>query len=136
MATLKPNMYVRTEYGIFKIIRIIKDLGYNEREKRVLELDRNIPELDYNYKFYKDESIFKNAKFSSNLIDLIKAGDYVNELPVEDYYTRYDEEKDDYIKIGIVTLEDYWKGTFTSVEDIKSIVTKEQFDSMKYEVGE
>lgn len=75
-------------------------------------------------------------KVSHNIINLIEAGDYVNELPVEDYYTRYDEEKDDYIKIGIITLEDYWKGTFTSVEDIKSIVTREQFSAMEYRLGD
>lgn len=117
---IKEGMCVRTEYGIFKIRKITKDLGYNERDKRVLELDRNIPELDYNYKFYKDESIFKNAKFSSNLIDLIKVGDYVNGVEVIE------------IKNNKIYFNDYLE----EPENIESIVTKEQFDSMKYEVGE
>lgn len=121
---LKDGMYVRTEYGIFKIRKITKDLGYSARDKRVLELDRNIPELDYNYKFYKDESIFKNAKFSSNLIDLIKVGDYVNGLKVD---KKYEDRVVINTRDDIIVWFEY---------QIKSIVTKEQFDSMKYEVGE
>ena len=76
------------------------------------------------------------TKASYDIIDLIELGDYVNELPVEAYYTRYDEEKDDYIKIGIITLEDYCKGTFTSVEEIKTIATKEQFSQIQYRIGD
>lgn len=75
-------------------------------------------------------------KKSENIIDILEVGDYVNDLPIEDYYTRYDEEKDDFVNIGVITLEDYWKGTFTSVEDIKSIVTKEAFKSMEYMLGD
>ena len=133
---IEPNMYVRTKCGnIFKIIggnadNWEIDIDYSKLEQTEeywLELYR----YNDNYSFFDDKNIIKS---SFNIIDLIESGDYVNELPVEDYYTRYDEEKDDYIKIGIVTLEDYWKGTFTSVEDIKSIVTKEQFLAMEYKV--
>ena len=128
---LEPNMYVRTKCGyICKIINIIININ-----------DFREPSMKYGVEasylkdimFIGDDDILKA---SNNIIDLIEVGDYVNKLPVEDYYTRYDEEKDDYIKIGIITLEDYWKGTFTSVEDIKSIVTKEQFSSMEYRLGD
>lgn len=123
---LEEGMYVRTKVGIFKIRKITKDLAYWKHEKRVIKLDRNIPEYNYEFLFYKDESIFKNAKFSSNLIDLIKAGDYVNgkevmaisEFKDGSRYIEFDE--------GKYLCKNY---------QIKSIVTKEQFESMKYEVN-
>ena len=123
---LEPNMYVRT-----KNRGIAKFMGWSAYDENKVAIhtynDGNIeitPVIDKN----------TIIKASHNIIDLIEVGDYVNELPVEAYYTRYDEEKDDYIKIGIITLEDYWKGTFTSVEDIKSIVTKEQLEAIQYVV--
>ena len=123
MDTLKPNMYVRTKDGKIFDCYVSEQMGkpiyYPKRSKTNGYIDWN--------------EVYKK---SENIIDILEVGDYVNELPVEDYYTRYDEEKDDYIKIGIVTLEYYWKGTFTSVEDIKSIVTKEAFESMEYRLGD
>ena len=123
---LEEGMYVRTKVGIFKIRKITKDLAYWKHEKRVIKLDRNIPEYNYKFLFYKDEKIFKGAKFSSNLINLIKAGDYVNGIKVTE------------IKNGKPYHEDYNDPYFSyyfEEKDIKSIVTKEQFESMKYEVN-
>lgn len=119
--TVKEGMYVRTNDG-----KIIKVNSYNPQENNPL------------WETLNGEVRMKGQilKASYNIIDLIEVGDYVNELPVEAYYTRYDEEKDDYIKIGIITLEDYWKGTFTSIEEIKTIVTKEQFSQMQYRIGD
>ena len=134
---LEVGMYVRTKYGIKRITDII--CGQDIRFDNVDGFDEDL----LNYHDY--DGISKNSNTwkeivigepKEKIIELIEVGDYVNELPVEGYYTRYDEEKDDYIKIGIVTLEDYWKGTFTSVEDIKSIVTKETFESMEYKLGD
>ena len=122
---MKVGDYVRTKDGLIRKIVEIDKLIY-------IDKDYISDEPEYHNSLIEEDVI----KSSPNIIDLIEVGDYVNELPVEGYYTRYDEEKDDYIKIGIVTLEDYWKGTFTSVEDIKSIVTKEQFERMQYKVGE
>ena len=124
---LELNMYVRTKWGY--ICKLININDFREPSMRY--------GIEANYlrdvMFIGDEDILKA---SHNIIDLIEVGDYVNELPVEDYYTRYDEEKDDYIKIGIITLEDYWKGTFTSIEDIKSIVTHEQMEQIAYKVSD
>lgn len=116
---LKPNMYVRTKYGIFKIRKITKDLAYRKHEKRVIELDRNIPECHYRFLFYKDESIFKGAKFKDNIIDLIEAGDYVNGEKV-------------YEKNGHLFIGNWWPENI----NIKSIVTREQFEQMQYKVGD
>lgn len=61
------------------------------------------------------------VKHSPNIIDLIEAGDYVNGEPVEEIVIATDE-------FEITTTTEY----LTNVEDIKSIVTKEQFASMEY----
>lgn len=129
---LKSNMYVRTKYGIFKIRKITKDLAYFRREKRVIELDRNIPEYNYRFSFYKDESIFKGAKFKDNIIDLIKPKDIIlgNDgklyqcLKVyKDYVFTYSKNKQG----QTITLVDY---------QIDKVLTKEQFEQMAYKVGE
>lgn len=62
-------------------------------------------------------------KASHNIIDLIEVGDYVNGELVE--YIEVDSYKDYVINSG------YW----CKQKDIKSIVTKEQFESISYEVS-
>ena len=71
----------------------------------------------------------KPIKASNNIIDLIEVGDYVNGHIVYsggkkhfDYILIWDTEKDYYIKAPL------------KVVDIKSIVTKEQFESMSYKI--
>ena len=64
------------------------------------------------------------VKASHNIIDLIEEGDYVNGLPV----TRIcidDETNEKYLNM-FGSISEYGS------EDIKSIVTKEQFESQKY----
>ena len=116
---LEVGMYVRTKYGIFKIRKITKDLAYWKHEKRVIELDRNIPECNYRFSFYKDESIFKDAKFKDKIIKLIEVGDYVNGFPVI-------HKENDILKCGLLVQ--------FKENEIKSIVTKEQFSSMEYKI--
>ena len=84
---------------------------------------------------YKDTYNIKKA--SHNIIDLIEVGDYVNESRV--VYFMIDEEKS--IKQGIdekigVVVEEKWETTKYLTKDIKSIVTKEVFESMSYKVGD
>ena len=122
---LEVGTHVRTKYGIFKIRKITKDLAYWKHEKRVIELDRNIPEYNYRYSFYKDESIFKGAKFKDNIIDLIEVGDYVNGYKVD--FVQNNE---------IIYNHNHPYKLNLFAKGIKSIVTKEQFESMSYKVGE
>lgn len=122
---LCEGMYVRTKYGIFKIRKITKDLAYWKHEKRVLELDRNIPYYNYRFSFYKDESIFKGAKFKDNIIDLIEVGDYVNGNYVEDIGKTF---------VNVATGSNYFQNPTIYEDDIKSIVTKEAFSSVEYRV--
>ena len=72
---------------------------------------------------YDKSQGFHGYKFYDNPIDLIKAGDYVNGLPVA-----HNAKKNGGNIVILINGDAY------NEEDIKSIVTKEQFDSMKYEV--
>lgn len=73
------------------------------------------------------ESFIINA--SDNIIDLIEVGDYVNGKRV------YNISIVDGLKYLDVEVEDYLSDTsFINADQITSIVTKEQFNSVKYEV--
>lgn len=63
----------------------------------------------------------KPIKSSSNIIDLIEVGDYVNGYEVT--------SKDQFLGFGNYD----W---YMTNNEIKSIVTKEQFNSMEYKIGE
>ena len=70
---------------------------------------------------YDKSQGFHGYKFYDNLIDLIEVGDYVNGYRVTYVYPNL-------IKVDST---DIWE---IHPHDIKSIVTKEQFNSVKYEV--
>lgn len=75
---------------------------------------------------YSDNSILNHSK---NIIDLIEVGDYVNGLEVYKGKVASGEEK---LLGGNYII----KGMALEVVKIKSIVTKEQFNSIKYEIKE
>ena len=130
MDTLKPNMYVRTKDGnIFKIIggnvdNWEIDIDYSKLEQTEeywLELYR----YNDNYSFFDNKNVLKA---SHNIIDLIEVGDYVNgeivtKAVLDEIECKYIELNYTYNKRGI------------REKDIKSIVTKEQFESMSYKLG-
>ena len=70
-------------------------------------------------------------KASYNIIDLIEVGDYVNGKLVSKISTDYIFDYSEEIKIIYFSEKDY----IYSTKDIKSIVTKEQFESISYKVG-
>ena len=85
----------------------------------------------------------KFIKSSFNIIDLIEVGDYVNGCYVSNKRSSVNEHLGGHPKgIGIIKCNAYFnQGNYNDCEfkwieekDIKSIVTKEQFESMKYEV--
>ena len=86
---------------------------------RVVKIDNNIYELDKN-EVTTDKYIIGEP--SENIIDLIEPGDYVNGYKVK------------ITNPYMIVLDNY---NFKAIEnkDIKSVVTKEQFNSAKYEVG-
>lgn len=66
-----------------------------------------------------------------------KKGDYVNGSKILGFENEYIKEDDKYVPFGIITENCYLdNNSWLTEKDIKSIVTKEQFESMKYEVGE
>ena len=121
---IQVEEYIRTYDGIIGKILEDEDIGENGVCIDTTFLDDYADET--NFVKYKD---IKSHSF--NIIDLIEEGDYVNgnEIaleapnpdplcdPIYGYFDRYGE------LVGIIENE-----------DIKSIVTKEQFERMKYEV--
>ena len=108
---MKIGDYVRTDIGeIRKVVRVTDDLYV---------LDKDVVFA------HKD----KIKKSSPNIIDLIKVGDYVNGNKIikttEDFAGR---------KIIIYGFDDGKHQVANAIyeEDIKSIVTKEQFESVEY----
>lgn len=112
-------MFVRTKEG--KILKCFKSESMNLPIYYVIGSKTN------GYVEYQDVK-----KASENIIDIVEVGDYVNgklvakneEVITTDniYIGRYLYEKDNSLIGG--------------EEDIKSIATKEQYESMSYKVGE
>lgn len=127
---LKEGMYIRTKYNDFCNMVAI----------------RKIDEIDDDGSFWIDDYIIdtygdeqdklheEDVEFASeDIVNVIKPGDYVNGKKVvfidEDYNVAVDEN-------DITTRDFEGRYEFLTIkkEDIKSIVTKEQFALMEYEV--
>ena len=70
-------------------------------------------------------------KASHNIIDLIEVGDYVNGEKVD-----YIDDCDDAMREYYYDYEDASIDVGHYFEEIKSIVTKEQFSSIEYRLGD
>lgn len=133
---LEEGIYVRTEKGmIAKIISKEDVSGSLHKEEIVFILD------DGNRLALNSRKV---TKLSHNIIDLIEEGDYVNGYKI-DYINSKCETPflrsnqpyrvDNTLYSTLVEKgKDYNQPLHFYNEDIKSIVTKEQFESMKYEV--
>ncbi len=73
-------------------------------------------------------------KSSPNLIDLIEVGDYVNGYLVKDIDYAFDDVVMNKKNARIVPYIDCNKDNY--IDEIKSIVTKEQFSQMEYIIEE
>ena len=129
MEEIKVGEYVRTKKGIIdKVIVDYKGKCNNPNCK-----EKHIScEKDY----YDEKDIVKH---SFNIIDLIEVGDYVNGFEVTQNAEDTPEEQCDgvYHKCIIVKQSfDGVKGWKMIDFDIETIVTKEQFESMEYKVGD
>ena len=124
---LEIGKFIRTPYGIRKIINITKDDGYGKPKVRVIELDRHLnTPYKFDYIFYTDENVIKKCKASYNIIDILEKGDYVNGVEI----INIDDEW--------ITMSDKQVPILKSIANgmIKSIVTHEQMEQMEYKVGE
>lgn len=122
---LKEGMYVRTKLNDFcnlVAIRKIDEIDYEDDNKFWID--------DYIVDTFGDEQNKLSEedvdRASDDITDLITKGDYVNGSPVCDI------KQDENGKTWIYTDSEYKYGY--SKEEIKSVVTKEQFNSVKYEV--
>lgn len=113
---MKVGDYVRTPKGIIaKIINIQEDTGQYFLNGNAVSLESK------NYIADKNITIGENFKHSPNIVDLIEVGDYVNGCPV-----LHKEENE--VVCGLLLRY--------KEENIQNVVTKEQFESMEYKVGE
>ena len=114
---LEEGMYIRTKNGcICQILRTTYSKYLSRNKELCYEIDRPI---NANMELY-DEDIFK---VSHNIIDLIQVGDYVNGWKVL------------YRTDGTKVVDDGYATNLDKIS-VKSIVTKEQMESMSYKVGE
>ena len=115
---LKEDMYVRYTRGM------INDYVPPRIAKIVDCSDNDLVAISNSQVILKSDVI----KVSDDLIDLIEVGDYVN--GVEVIGKEFDNFNKEYLQCGV---GDYVICTF-EVKDIKTILTKEQFESQKYYV--
>ena len=135
---LEAGKWCRTKEGtIFKIIGGNVDMWEIDIDYSYLSKCEN---EDYNsYAYNKNNSLFEDlvVKASYNIIDILEKGDYVNGSKILGFENEYIKEDDKFVPFGIITENCYLNNnSWFTEKDIKSIVTKEQFESMKYEVGE
>lgn len=127
---LEVGMYVRTnKVGI----------------KKIYKIDNNKTKYKYLYKLKNQDGdgcidlgvLCENniIKASYSIIDILEKGDYVNGSKVVNinYDLNYDEDIVESITIFDYSIEG---NDILYNEDIKSIVTKEQFEQTAYKVGE
>lgn len=118
--------YVRTKKGI--IGKIVKEEPFMDTILIFLDNKQGnvtLQNKDGVFKVNHKEDIIKS---SSNIIDLIEVGDFVNYEQVNGGYVL--NKKEDSI--------DTWAILPNSLknEDIKSVITREQMKSLEYKIGE
>lgn len=130
---LAEGMYVRTEYGISKIVNI-----FFEKTGTFIETDNELGNCSmatggkiYNgiYILEEDYKDFVNNNIKENIIDLIQEGDYVNGDKVLFKDTGIAHNQNLVVCLG----NDEERHIYDEV-CVKSILTKEQFESMAYKV--
>lgn len=121
---LREGMYVRTKLNDFCNLVAIRKIEEIDEDDNKFWIDDYIIDGygDLQYKLSEEDV----DKASDDITDLITKGDYVNGSPV------YDINQDESGKTWVYTDSEYKYGY--SKEEIKSIVTKEMFYLVKYEV--
>ena len=121
MEEIKLGEYVRNKDGIIR--RVISIDEHNFYLDKFYYEKNEVEDIYEGYDFMFDSEIVKH---SENIIDLIEEGDYVNGYYVEKVW----EQVNYRMAIDL-------RGSTLGLNDencIKSIVTKEQFNQVKYEV--
>ena len=132
MEQIKVGDYVRTETGHIGKLNKISTYKINNKDKTMYLVD--FGNITYAIS-YKDI-----VKHSPSIIDLIEEGDFVNGFQVMMFDDMYDKETDTYEDgLAIPIYDDAMLDCIEEVRplktvEIKSIVTKEQYEGIKYEV--
>lgn len=108
-AEIQVGEWIRTDWG--KIDKVLQIENIRATKEHLVHSTIDT---------YARESI---TKHSFDIIDLIEEGDYVNG-------TRVDDKTE-----GYIIFSDGCGDIELFASDIKTIVTKEQFESMEYKVG-
>ena len=121
MADININEYVRTDNGEIHKVEDIEDLRIHIKTEKIMFRSW----VDDYYGAHKEDRFI--VKHSPNIIDLIEVGDYVNgeiviDIGERSLYLGYADDNEHYSRISIDESE------------INSIVTKEMFNQVKYEV--
>ena len=133
---LEVGHFIRTIKGIGRIEEITED-----RTKIYFNCDTGLT-ISFIKKDFTQEEMAQYYKHSDNIIDLIEVGDYLNGFKVSKI-ERYDTNT--IIKIGnstfnvlegekIYTPSCDNNNSYEKIEKLKSIVTKEQFESISYKL--
>lgn len=122
---LEVGMYIRTKYcGICDEIAIRKIIKIDKTNNNWFYIDKNVCDI---YKDYTNKLNTVNVeKASFNIIDILEVGDYVNGYYVEDVLKTF---------VNVAVGSNYFQSPTIYEKDIKSIVTKEQFENMKYGIA-
>lgn len=113
---IEVGEYVRDDEGF---IMKINEVYYDDKYKDYAIKSPSKPFFIYSKNVYKH---------SKNIIDLIEAGDYVNGK----YVYKNGEDFSGYKCLHMESSKVYACEDFIYEDDIKSIVTKEQFENMEY----
>lgn len=122
MSEIKVEEYVRTDDGIIGKIKRI-ELDKNDISLKWYVFEKKRPDINIINEVYINKPYI--VKHSKNIIDLIEAGDYVNGMLVRKGRVANGEEK---LLVGNHLIH----GMALDVVNIKSIVTKEQFQKIEY----
>ena len=138
---LEIGMYVRTNDGyIAKLIKKNETWKYEFDGSVVYEFDSQIWDTDYADSYYDETELFESEiecltiEPSFNIMDLIREGDLVTlkgEICKDEVYR--------VIGVGEDTIQlDCFQDGYMCVtaDDIKQVLTKEQFMRECYEIGE
>ena len=138
LEALSVGMFIRTPLGIDKIIYLRKQdeygCNYDTQLEHYLFLNNKRDYISIDGECFEKEEI----KTSYNIIDLIEVGDYVNGSKVIDI-SIIGKDKEKWVWVEQMEDSDNKYGddyVGYNNDQIKSIVTKEQFSSMEYRLGD
>lgn len=118
---LEVGMYVRTNDGYINKIKKVNQFNVLVDGRDLFGEELNIPNNEI-------------TKASYNIIDILEVGDIVNGQKVY-----YDEELDFLYVQSFDGDGEFYQESITKqsfIDNIKSVITHEQFEQMAYKVGE